>query len=158
MLYVGRLILGFANGFFVTFSNVYNAEASPAHLRGVMVALFAYWVSIGGLIGAIVDNYTKSRMDKGSYRIPIACLYIIPALLSVLLFWVPESPRWLLYKGRDAEARKSLEALRQGAIEGEELELEWAEMIKGVEEEKRISKNLAFLDMFRGTSGGSHEA
>ncbi|XTI89786.1 general substrate transporter [Cenococcum geophilum] len=151
VLYVGRLILGFANGFFVTFSNVYNAEASPAHLRGVMVPLFAYWVSIGGLIGAIVDNYTKSRMDKGSYRIPIACLYIIPALLSVLLFWVPESPRWLLYKGRDAEARRSLEALRQGAIKGEELELEWTEMIKGVEEEKRISKKLAFLDMFRGT-------
>ena len=158
MLYVGRLILGFANGFFVTFSNVYTAEVSPAHLRGVMVALFTYWVTIGGLFGAIVDNYTKSRMDKGSYRIPIACLYIIPALLSVLLFWVPESPRWLLHKGRDAEARRSLEALRQGAIEGEELELEWTEMIKGVEEENRIAKKLAFLDMFRGMSGGSHEA
>jgi len=158
VLYVGRLILGFANGFFVTFSNVYTAEVSPAHLRGVMVALFTYWVTIGGLFGAIVDNYTKSRMDKGSYRIPIACLYIIPALLSVLLFWVPESPRWLLHKGRDAEARRSLEALRQGAIEGEELELEWTEMIKGVEEENRIAKKLAFLDMFRGMSGGSHEA
>jgi len=76
----------------------------------------------------------------------------------VLLFWVPESPRWLLYKGRDAEARRSLEALRQGAIEGEELELEWTEMIKGVEEEKRNSKKLAFLDMFRGTFRGSYEA
>ena len=158
MLYVGRLILGFANGFFVAFANIYNAEASPAHLRGVMVALFLYWVNIGSLIGAIVDNYTKSRMDKGSYRIPIACLYIIPALLSVLLFWVPESPRWLLHKSRDAEARRSLKALRQGAIEGEELELEWTEMIKGVEEEKRISKNSAFLDMFRGTSKGNHKA
>lgn len=42
-VYVGRLILGFANGFLVTFSNVYTSEASPAHLRAVMVALFAYW-------------------------------------------------------------------------------------------------------------------
>lgn len=42
VLYFGRLLLGFANGFFVTFSNVYTAEAAPAHLRGVMVALFAY--------------------------------------------------------------------------------------------------------------------
>lgn len=32
-LYIGRLFLGFANGFLVTFSNVYTAEASPAHLR-----------------------------------------------------------------------------------------------------------------------------
>ena len=75
VLYVGRLILGFANGFFVTFSNVYTAEASPTHLRGVMVALFAYWVNIGSLFGAIVGNYSKRRMDKGSYCIPIACLY-----------------------------------------------------------------------------------
>ncbi|OCL06225.1 hypothetical protein AOQ84DRAFT_224041 [Glonium stellatum] len=151
VLYLGRLILGFANGFFVTFSNVYTAEASPAHLRGVMVALFAYWVNIGSLFGAIVDNYTKDRMDKGSYRIPIACLYIIPALLSILLFWVPESPRWLLHRGRDAEARRALEALRYGAVEGEFLEFEWTEMLKGVEEEKRISKKSALLDMFRGT-------
>jgi MFS family permease len=45
-LYVGRLLLGVANGFLVTFSNVYTAEASPAHLRGIIVALFAYWYVI----------------------------------------------------------------------------------------------------------------
>jgi MFS family permease len=33
VLYVGRLFLGFANGFLVTFSNVYTSEVSPAHLR-----------------------------------------------------------------------------------------------------------------------------
>jgi MFS family permease len=44
VLYLGRLLLGIANGFLVTFSNVYTSEASPAHLRGVFVALFAYWV------------------------------------------------------------------------------------------------------------------
>ena len=33
-LYVGRLILGLANGFFTTFSTVYATEAAPAHLRG----------------------------------------------------------------------------------------------------------------------------
>lgn len=32
-LYAGRLLLGFANGWLVTFSNVYTAEAAPAHLR-----------------------------------------------------------------------------------------------------------------------------
>ena len=33
VLYVGRLFLGFGNGFLVTFSNVYTSEAAPAHLR-----------------------------------------------------------------------------------------------------------------------------
>ncbi|KAF2180366.1 general substrate transporter [Zopfia rhizophila CBS 207.26] len=150
VLYLGRLLLGFANGFLVTFSNVYTSEASPAHLRGVMVALFAYWVNIGSMVGAVVVNYTKGRMDKLSYRIPLACLYIVPTLLTIGLFWVPESPRWLLHKGREQQARRALETLRSGAIEGDELELEWTEMIKGVEEEKRIAKNTPFMDMFRG--------
>lgn len=46
-IYVGRLLLGLANGFLVTFSTIYTAEAAPAHLRGVLVALFSEWVNIG---------------------------------------------------------------------------------------------------------------
>jgi MFS family permease len=69
VIYLGRILLGFANGFLVTFSNVYTAEAAPAHLRGVMVALFAYWVNIGSVIGSVVVNYTKDRLDKSSYQI-----------------------------------------------------------------------------------------
>ncbi|GAB1200202.1 hypothetical protein APSETT444_009570 [Aspergillus pseudonomiae] len=139
-LYVGRLLLGFANGFLVTFSNIYTAEASPAHLRGVMVALFAYWVNIGSILGAAVDNKTKERMDRLSYRIPLACLYIVPTFLFMALFFVPESPRYatLRASSSDDEIAPSL------------LELEWAEMIKGVEEERREQGTVTALDMFRG--------
>lgn len=174
VLYLGRLLLGFANGFLVTFSNVYTAEVAPAHMRGVMVALFAYWVNIGSILGAVVDNKTKERMDRLSYRVPLSCLYIVPALLFIALFFVPESPRWLLHRGKDQAARKALEKLRgksyatllapiSGRDSGDEngnkenttltptlLELEWAEMVKGVEEEKREQGNVAALDMFRG--------
>lgn len=117
-----------------------------------MVALFAYWVNIGSIFGAVVDNYSKNRADKLSYRIPLACLYIVPTILALGLFWVPESPRWLLHKGRFEQARRSLEALRTDAVEQNQLELEWTEMVKGVEEEKKIAKATSFIDMFRGTS------
>ncbi|KAJ5168851.1 uncharacterized protein N7482_004445 [Penicillium canariense] len=181
VLYLGRLLLGFANGFLVTFSNIYTAEVAPAHMRGVMVALFAYWVNIGSIMGAVVDNKTKERLDALSYRIPLACLYIVPTLLFLALFFVPESPRWLLHRGKEQAARKALEQLRGASYatiiapssgsdsgEGEEngcvdgmsvrptlLEIEWAEMIKGVEEERREQGNVAALDMFRGRSSES---
>ncbi|KAG9203649.1 hypothetical protein G6514_002667 [Epicoccum nigrum] len=131
-LYVGRLILGLANGYFTTFSTVYATEAAPAHLRGVLVALFAYYVNFGSIIGSI----------------PLGCLYIVPVFLTIGLFFVPESPRWLLHRGQNEEARKSLMRLRQD--HGDELELEWSEMIRGVEEENRIAKSTPFMDMFRG--------
>ncbi|KAL4886713.1 general substrate transporter [Aspergillus karnatakaensis] len=163
LLYVGRLLLGFANGFLVTFSNIYTAEAAPAHLRGVMVAMFAYWVNIGSILGAVVDNETKEIMGRTSYQIPLACLYIVPTFLFIGLFFVPESPRWLLHRGDETGARKALEKLRgssymtlrasssEGAGLGPSLlEIEWAEMLKGVEEEKRQNGSIAALDMFRG--------
>ncbi|GME52867.1 General substrate transporter [Neofusicoccum parvum] len=131
-VYVGRLILGFANGFLVTFSNVYTSEASPAHLRAVMVALFAYWVNIGSIVGAAITNATKSRLDKASYQIPIGTLFIVPVFLAVGLFFVPESPRWLLNK-----------------VALEYIELEWMEMVKGIEEEKRLATTVGVLDMFK---------
>ncbi|KAL4924048.1 general substrate transporter [Aspergillus undulatus] len=167
VLYVGRLLLGFANGFLVTFSNIYTAEASPSHMHGAVVALFAYWVNIGSIMGAAVDNQTKEYLNELSYRIPLACLYIVPTFLFIALFFVPESPRWLLHRGDIEGARKALEQLRgktyaalrgssttssreTGSLASTLLELEWAEMVKGVEEEKRQKGSVAALDMFRG--------
>jgi MFS family permease len=150
VLYIGRILIGFANGFFVTFSNIYTAEVAPAHLRGITVALFAFWVNLGSIIGTVVDYYTKERMDKLSYQIPLICLYIVPTFLSVALFFVPESPRWLLHHGKEEQARRSLVRLRGSNADQTNLEIEWTEMVRGVSEEKETAKTVGFLDMFRG--------
>ncbi|KAI1751996.1 general substrate transporter [Xylaria castorea] len=150
-VYIGRLILGLANGFLVTFSNIYTAEASPAHLRAVMVALFSEWVNIGSIIGTTVTNRTKDFQSKASYQIPLGTLFIVPTILSIGLLFVPESPRYLLYRGDTEAARKALESLRGDSLLPEELELEWVEMVKGIEEEKRTAETVGVLDMFKGT-------
>ncbi len=95
-------------------------------------------------------------MDKSSYQIPLGCLYIVPTILGISLFFVPESPRWLLHKGRDQQARRSLEALRGDSVDTQYIELEWAEMVRGVEEENKLAKSIGFLDMFKGKSLGDH--
>ncbi|KAL2185740.1 general substrate transporter [Thermothelomyces heterothallicus CBS 203.75] len=152
VVYLGRLVLGVGNGFLVTFSNIYCAEAAPAHLRAVLVALFSEWVNIGSIIGAAVTNATSKLLDKSSYQIPLGIQFIVPAVLTVGLFFVPESPRYLVNKGRLDEGRKALEVLRSGSLDEEQFELEWVEMVKGIEEERKLASSVGPLDMFRGKS------
>jgi MFS family permease len=44
-LYVGRVILGVSNAYFITFSNVFISEIAPHHLRAILIALFSFWVT-----------------------------------------------------------------------------------------------------------------
>ncbi|KAK4038638.1 general substrate transporter [Parachaetomium inaequale] len=150
VVYLGRLVLGIGNGFLVTFSNIYCAEAAPAHLRAVLVALFSEWVTIGSIVGAAVTNVTSKSLDKSSYQIPLGIQFIVPAVLAVGLFFVPESPRYLVNKGKLGEGRKALEVLRSDSLDAEQFELEWVEMVKGIEEERKLAGSVGPLDMFRG--------
>lgn len=135
----------------MTFSNIYTAEASPAHLRAVMVALFSEWVNIGSIVGAVVTNATQARPDRASYQIPVGTLFVVPAVLAAGLLFVPESPRHLVNRGRMEQARQALETLRGGSLPPDELELEWVEMVKGIEEEKRAAGTVGPVDQYRGT-------
>lgn len=92
-LYAGRILIGLANGYFITFANVYVAEVAPAHLRGFLVSFFGIWVNIGSVLGAVADNYSKTHLSKLCYQIPLASLFAVPFFLTVFMFFVPESPR-----------------------------------------------------------------
>ncbi len=101
-------------------------------------------------MAAAITNATQVRLDKTSYQIPLGVLLILPFLLSIGLFLVPESPRYLITRGRMEAAKKSLQTLRGSALQPGELELEYAGIVKGIEEEKRISATVGPLDMFKG--------
>ncbi|KAJ5817053.1 hypothetical protein N7447_009286 [Penicillium robsamsonii] len=148
LLYFGRLVTGLANGLIMNFTFMYIAEMSPAHLRGVAYALAAGWVTLGSGIGAVIINKTSTMMNRLSYQIPLYTLYFLPVVMLVGLFFLPESPRWLLLHGRTDEALKSLTWIRADACDRFEVLKEFEEMRLNVERELGSDTKAVFFQQF----------
>lgn len=115
MLIIVRTIQGSGLGALATLTPIYLAEASTAAKRGMLTGLHGFFLVAGYNISAWVGFgcFFSSNLTFG-WRGPIA-FTTLPALLLLLgCIWVPESPRWLLMKGRTDEAWTILSRLHHG--------------------------------------------
>ena len=105
------------------------------------------------MTGAIANQFSKDYDNKLCYQIPLASLFAIPLCLSILMLFIPESPRFLLVHGKDEEARRALVILRGESFVNhpELLAEEFLEMQQGIEREKELASASPTLDMFKGT-------
>ena len=120
-----RIIGGIGVGLASMLAPMYVAEIVPPKIRGKMVS-WQQIAIIGGMLLVYFVNYSISRMggsDEWLNRIGWRYMFgseTIPALLFfILLFFVPESPRWLMLKGRESEARKVLSRVDAGVTDEE---------------------------------------
>jgi hypothetical protein len=114
--------------------------------------MFTVLLSIGLLVGSIVDNYTSKLFSKASYQIPIGLFFIFPMIVLVLLPFMPETPRWLVEYKTQAEARVSLVKLRNNSTSNEMIDAELEEIKQALQTEKELSQGMRVVDMFRGTN------
>ncbi|KAJ6815229.1 monosaccharide-sensing protein 2-like [Iris pallida] len=112
MLLLARLIDGFGIGLAVTLVPVYISETAPADIRGLLNTLPQFSGS-GGMFMSYCMVFTMSLMEQPNWRLMLGVLSI-PSLVyfALTVFFLPESPRWLVSKGRMAEAKKVLQSLR----------------------------------------------
>jgi len=115
-----RFVGGLAVGAASMVSPLYIAEASPYALRGRMVALNQLAITMGILISYLI-NYLLRGAGPDNWRWMFLTGVFPSVVFFVLLFLVPESPRWLFGAGKQDEAYGVL--VRVGGSENAEKEL-----------------------------------
>jgi MFS transporter, SP family, arabinose:H+ symporter len=103
-----RFIGGLSIGASSVVAPVYISEIAPPQYRGRMVISFQANIVIGILI-AYVSNYLLEGTGDNDWRWMLGIVAIPSLIFSIMMFFTPESPRWLiLHKGDEATARKVL--------------------------------------------------
>ncbi|KAL6656854.1 hypothetical protein ACP70R_004634 [Stipagrostis hirtigluma subsp. patula] len=109
MLMAGRFVAGIGVGYAIMIAPVYTAEISPAAARGLLTSFPDLFINFGILVG-YVSNYAFARLPlRFGWRVMLGIGAAPSVLLALLVARMPESPRWLVMKGRLADARAVLE-------------------------------------------------
>ncbi|EON61169.1 hypothetical protein W97_00381 [Coniosporium apollinis CBS 100218] len=150
-----RLINGWGTGILNAIIPVWATETSKHTSRGQFIAI-EFTLNIFGVVVAYWLEFGLSYVDDGvsplRWRFPIA-FQIIPLLFLFAIVWFfPESPRWLVKAGRDEEARFVLGRLR--GEEGNEAQDEYQDIRNVSELEKTTSHSNSYWAMLTGQGTG----
>jgi SP family galactose:H+ symporter-like MFS transporter len=108
-LIAARIVLGLAIGISTFTAPLYLAEVAPEYIRGAMVSLYQLMITIGILVAFLSDT---AFSYSGNWRWMLGIIAIPGALFLFGVFFLPDSPRWLMMRNRESEALAVLQRLR----------------------------------------------
>ncbi|KAG5642035.1 hypothetical protein DXG03_003761 [Asterophora parasitica] len=115
-LFVCRLLLGFGMGPKAATSPVFAAENTPANIRGGLVMSWQMWTAFGIMLG-FSANLALFQVGPIAWRLQLGSAFLPAVPLTALIYFCPESPRWLMKKGRYHDAYTSFKRLRNSELQ-----------------------------------------
>ncbi|KAH8799465.1 putative sugar transporter [Xylogone sp. PMI_703] len=151
VIFAGEVLCGLSWGVFATMAPAYVAEVCPVVLRGLMEIWVTMCWGIGQLLSYSVLLTLNHETSMWGWRIPFAVQWVWPAIIIPLALFAPESPWWLVRKGKAVEAENSIMRLtsknnREGARRAVALIVETNNL------EKTMHEGAGYIDCFRGTN------
>lgn len=143
-LILGRIITGLGNGGNTSTVPTWQSETSHAHRRGRLVMIEGALISGGIMISYWIDLGLSFAPGSVAWRFPFAFQIVFCIFILSLIWGLPESPRWLILKGREDEAREVLAALSDKDVQDKVITSEFNEVRDTVIE---MSKG-TFADLF----------
>ncbi|KAH6618828.1 general substrate transporter [Boeremia exigua] len=146
-----RALLGFATSFISQPSPILVSEvAYPTH-RGKITAMYNTFYYFGAIFAAWCTFGTFKITSTWSWRIPSLLQGAIPAFQLAGLYFTPESPRWLISKGRTEDARKILSTYHAGgSLDSPLVNFEISEVQQAISAEAQELSSASWLDLVAG--------
>ncbi|KAJ3408923.1 hypothetical protein HDV05_004680, partial [Chytridiales sp. JEL 0842] len=105
----GRFLVGFGVVFVTTAGPTYTVEIAHPHFRGRVGAIYNTGWHVGAIPAAVLTFGMTFIADKPiAWQLPVGMQAFFSGMVLIGNFFIPESPRWMMAKGREEEARKFL--------------------------------------------------
>ena len=127
---------------------VYGAECTPAKRRGFLVALFSVGAGLGNTVVAVVCLGSSNIATDWSWKTPIICQIPVAVLYGVVLQFFPESPRWLMTRGKVENARNSFGRFYSKDPHSEEISTQIQEVQAAIDLEKEMAATNSWTEIF----------
>ncbi|KAJ5819017.1 hypothetical protein N7474_004608 [Penicillium riverlandense] len=127
----------------------FQAEIVPASVRGFAVGAYQASMLLGGVIINSVCLGTNGLSTNAAWRIPQGLFYVVPSIVASCIWFIPESPRWLLLNDRAEEALESLKKLRSSSKRDYCPEEELEHLRESLSQEQNQG---TYMDLFRGSN------
>ncbi|KAM0330760.1 hypothetical protein ACHAQA_003714 [Verticillium albo-atrum] len=138
-LIVGRIITGLGNGINTSTVPTWQSETSSSHKRGKMVMFEGSLITAGIMISYWIDLGFSFAPGSVAWRFPLAFQIFFCLLILATVWKLPESPRWLMLKGRENDAREVISALADLPMDHQFVENEFVSIKETVAEMSKIS-------------------
>ncbi|KAF8901107.1 hexose transporter [Mucidula mucida] len=141
MFVCSRLVLGFGIPFAIVGASSLIGELSHPKERAILGSLFNSCWFIGSIVAAGITLGTFKMESNWGWRIP-SLVQIVPSFLQIgFIFFLPESPRWLIAHGRGEEAYEILAKYHaEGDMDSEFVKAEYAQIERTLDLEKEVAK------------------
>ncbi|KAL4932828.1 sugar porter family MFS transporter [Aspergillus undulatus] len=145
---VGRIVSGIGNGINSSTVPVWQTETAPARLRGKLVILQNALLLVGFSISNWINYGIAFADGPVAWRFPLAFQLVFIIMIYLVIPFLPESPRWLVIKGRDEEALRILSDI-EDKPETDAFVLSQLQSIKYTAEYER-SNGISWGELLRG--------
>ncbi|KAI1433436.1 putative maltose permease [Xylaria sp. CBS 124048] len=149
VLLIGELLGGLVLGCFVVIGPTYASEVCPMELRGFLTSFTNLCFVTGQLLGNGVTAGTETLRNHWAYSIPFAVQWFWVLVILPGVFFIPESPWWLIRTGKTEQARDSLRRL---ASEKVDVDAMLANIMETDRLEQEMEAGSTYLDAIKGVN------